>query len=56
MASGLQVTGDRLHLGARLHLFIKRAQFEQIDFGDATFHRGALASGSALGAGRTDVM
>ena len=46
MASGLQVHGGIGFTWEHdLHLFIKRAQFEQIDFGDATFHRGTLASG-----------
>ena len=46
MASGLQVHGGIGFTWEHdLHLYIKRAQFEQIDFGDATFHREALASG-----------
>jgi alkylation response protein AidB-like acyl-CoA dehydrogenase len=58
MASGLQVHGGIGFTWEHdLHLFIKRAQFEQLDFGDATFHRDALASGlrAAVLAG-TDVM
>ena len=58
MASGLQVHGGIGFTWEHdLHLYIKRAQFEQIDFGDATFHREGLASGlrRAVLAG-TDVM
>jgi len=46
MASGLQVHGGIGFTWEHdLHLFIKRAQFSQLDFGDATFHRSALAVG-----------
>jgi len=46
MASGLQVHGGIGFTWEHdLHLFIKRAQFSQLDFGDATFHRDALATG-----------
>ncbi len=46
MASGLQVHGGIGFTWEHdLHLFIKRAQFSQLDFGDAAFHRSALASG-----------
>ena len=58
MASGLQVHGGIGFTWEHdLHLFIKRAQFEQLDFGDATFHREALATGlrASVLAG-TDVM
>ena len=58
MASGLQVHGGIGFTWEHdLHLFIKRAQFEQLEFGDASFHREALASGlrASVLAG-TDVM
>jgi alkylation response protein AidB-like acyl-CoA dehydrogenase len=46
MASGLQVHGGIGFTWEHdLHLFIKRAQYAQLDFGDATFHRGVLATG-----------
>jgi alkylation response protein AidB-like acyl-CoA dehydrogenase len=46
MASGLQVHGGIGFTWEHdLHLFIKRAQFSQLDFGDAAFHRDALATG-----------
>ena len=46
MASGLQVHGGIGFTWEHdLHLFIKRAQFSQLDFGDAAFHRSALATG-----------
>ena len=45
MASGLQVHGGIGFTWEHdLHLFIKRAQFSQLDFGDANYHRGALAT------------
>jgi alkylation response protein AidB-like acyl-CoA dehydrogenase len=46
MASGLQVHGGIGFTWEHdLHLFLKRAQFSQLAFGDATFHRSALATG-----------
>jgi alkylation response protein AidB-like acyl-CoA dehydrogenase len=46
MASGLQVHGGIGFTWEHdLHLFLKRAQFSQLDFGDATYHRIALAAG-----------
>ncbi|MGA2836082.1 MAG: acyl-CoA dehydrogenase family protein [Acidimicrobiales bacterium] len=46
MSSGLQVHGGIGFTWEHdLHLFIKRAQFSQLDFGDAAFHRSALATG-----------
>jgi alkylation response protein AidB-like acyl-CoA dehydrogenase len=46
MASGLQVHGGIGFTWEHdLHLFIKRAQFSQLDFGDAAFHRSTLATG-----------
>ncbi len=45
MASGLQVHGGIGFTWEHdLHLFIKRAQFSQLDFGDASFHRTRLAA------------
>jgi alkylation response protein AidB-like acyl-CoA dehydrogenase len=58
MASGLQVHGGIGFTWEHdLHLFIKRAQFSQLDFGDATYHRDVLATGlrESVLAGR-DVM
>jgi alkylation response protein AidB-like acyl-CoA dehydrogenase len=47
MASALQVHGGIGFTWEHdLHLFIKRAQFSQLDYGDATYHRAAL--GAAL--------
>ena len=46
MASGLQVHGGIGFTWEHdLHLFIKRAQVSQLAFGDAAFHRRALAAG-----------
>ena len=46
MASGLQVHGGIGFTWEHdLHLFIKRAQYSQLDFGDATHHRALLAVG-----------
>ncbi len=46
MSSGLQVHGGIGFTWEHdLHLFIKRAQFSQLDFGDATYHRNLLAAG-----------
>ena len=43
MASALQVHGGIGFTWEHdLHLFIKRAQFSQLDYGDAVFHRAAL--------------
>jgi alkylation response protein AidB-like acyl-CoA dehydrogenase len=58
MSSGLQVHGGIGFTWEHdLHLFIKRAQFSQLDFGDAAYHRNALAAGlrESVLAGR-DVM
>ena len=45
MASGLQVHGGIGFTWEHdLHLFIKRAQFDQLDFGDAAFHRQRLGT------------
>ncbi|MGO9029954.1 MAG: acyl-CoA dehydrogenase family protein [Acidimicrobiales bacterium] len=58
MASGLQVHGGIGFTWEHdLHLFIKRAQFSQLDFGDASFHRSELAAGlrESVAAG-TDVL
>jgi alkylation response protein AidB-like acyl-CoA dehydrogenase len=44
MASGLQVHGGiGFTWDHDLHLFLKRAQLDQVTFGDATFHRERLA-------------
>ena len=44
MASGLQVHGGIGFTWEHdLHLFIKRAQFSQLDYGDAAHHRSSLA-------------
>jgi alkylation response protein AidB-like acyl-CoA dehydrogenase len=44
MASGLQVHGGIGFTWEHdLHLFLKRAQLDQVSFGDATFHRERLA-------------
>ena len=46
MASGLQVHGGIGFTWEHdLHLFIKRAQFSQLDYGDAAYHRDVLAAG-----------
>jgi alkylation response protein AidB-like acyl-CoA dehydrogenase len=46
MASGLQVHGGIGFTWEHdLHLFIKRAQFSQLDFGDVSYHRSLLATG-----------
>ena len=46
MASGLQVHGGIGFTWEHdLHLFIKRAQFSQLDYGDASYHRSLLATG-----------
>ena len=46
MASGLQVHGGIGFTWEHdLHLFIKRAQFSQLDLGDASYHRSLLATG-----------
>ncbi len=46
MASGLQVHGGIGFTWEHdLHLFIKRAQYSQLDFGDAAHHRSAIAGG-----------
>ena len=58
MASGLQVHGGIGFTWEHdLHLFIKRAQYSQQAFGDATFHRDLLATGlrTSVAAG-VDVM
>ncbi len=54
MASGLQVHGGIGFTWEHdLHLYIKRAQFSQLDFGDAAHHRALLAAGlRGVGAGR----
>ena len=45
MASALQVHGGIGFTWEHdLHLFIKRAQFSQLDYGDAVFHRAALGA------------
>jgi alkylation response protein AidB-like acyl-CoA dehydrogenase len=45
MASGLQVHGGIGFTWEHdLHLFLKRAQLDQLAFGDATFHRARLAA------------
>jgi alkylation response protein AidB-like acyl-CoA dehydrogenase len=45
MASGLQVHGGIGFTWEHdLHLFIKRAQLDQVTFGDASFHRERLAA------------
>jgi len=45
MASGLQVHGGIGFTWEHdLHLFLKRAQLDQVSFGDATFHRRRLAA------------
>lgn len=45
MASGLQVHGGIGFTWEHdLHLFMKRAQLDQLDFGDAAVHRGRLAA------------
>jgi alkylation response protein AidB-like acyl-CoA dehydrogenase len=45
MASALQVHGGIGFTWEHdLHLFIKRAQFSQLDYGDATHHRSALGA------------
>ena len=44
MASGLQVHGGIGFTWEHdLHLYIKRAQFSQLDYGDAAHHRTVLA-------------
>ena len=44
MASGLQVHGGIGFTWEHdLHLYMKRAQLDQVSFGDATFHRERLA-------------
>jgi alkylation response protein AidB-like acyl-CoA dehydrogenase len=46
MASGLQVHGGIGFTWEHdLHLYIKRAQFSQLDYGDAAYHRTRLALG-----------
>jgi alkylation response protein AidB-like acyl-CoA dehydrogenase len=46
MASGLQVHGGIGFTWEHdLHLYIKRAQFSQRDYGDAAHHRTVLAAG-----------
>jgi alkylation response protein AidB-like acyl-CoA dehydrogenase len=45
MASGLQVHGGIGFTWEHdLHLFLKRAQLDQVTFGDAPFHRERLAA------------
>ena len=45
MASGLQVHGGIGFTWEHdLHLFIKRAQVSQLDYGDAAYHRRLLAT------------
>jgi alkylation response protein AidB-like acyl-CoA dehydrogenase len=45
MASGLQVHGGIGFTWEHdLHLYLKRAQLDQVSFGDASFHRERLAS------------
>jgi alkylation response protein AidB-like acyl-CoA dehydrogenase len=45
MASGLQIHGGIGFTWEHdLHLFLKRAQLDQVSFGDASFHRERLAS------------
>jgi acyl-CoA dehydrogenase len=45
MASGLQVHGGIGFTWEHdLHLYLKRSQFSQLDYGDASYHRDALAS------------
>ena len=58
MSSGLQVHGGIGFTWEHdLHLYIKRAQYSQLAYGDATFHRGELATGlRALVASGTGVM
>jgi alkylation response protein AidB-like acyl-CoA dehydrogenase len=56
MASGLQVHGGiGFTWDHDLHLYLKRAQFSQLDYGDAAHHRTALARGlrQAVLAGRS---
>jgi alkylation response protein AidB-like acyl-CoA dehydrogenase len=56
MASGLQVHGGiGFTWDHDLHLYLKRAQFAQLDYGDAAHHRTALARGlrQAVLAGRS---
>ena len=46
MASGLQVHGGIGFTWEHdLHLYLKRAQFSQLDYGDAAHHRSSLAAG-----------
>jgi alkylation response protein AidB-like acyl-CoA dehydrogenase len=54
MASGLQVHGGIGFTWEHdMHLFIKRAQFSQLDYGDADYHRTLIAKGlqAAVAAG-----
>ncbi|HEV8064343.1 MAG TPA: acyl-CoA dehydrogenase family protein [Acidimicrobiales bacterium] len=56
MASGLQVHGGIGFTWEHdLHLYIKRAQFSQLDYGDAAHHRTLIADGlkQAVAAGRS---